>query len=220
MAQCAAKSKRSGEQCKRHAALGCSVCNIHGGKSRTGVASGTYKTGERSKFFPTRLAARFEAARANPDLVSHRDDIATADVRLNELLERVGDDDPRVLWGRARAALEAYTEAAERGSRTQTTARTVLEGVISEGLSNPTGATWREILNLLEQRRKLVESESKRQQMLQQMIPTESALLLIGLIERIVKKYVTEPAQLAAIGRELIQLAAVPAGRIIDAERE
>ena len=38
MAQCAAKSKQSGERCKKDAVASMSVCHIHGGKSLTGIA--------------------------------------------------------------------------------------------------------------------------------------------------------------------------------------
>src|SRR5262252_2850255 len=84
-----AKWKRSGEQCKRWAALGREVCVIHGGKTLSGAASGTYQTGRYSKSLPVQLAQRAEEARRNPRLLSLGDDIAVAEARLAQLFEAV-----------------------------------------------------------------------------------------------------------------------------------
>jgi hypothetical protein len=218
MAQCTAKSKRSGEQCRCTAVIGRSVCYMHGGTTPRGIASPALKHGRHSKHLPARLSALYEEARADPDLLTLADDIALVDTHLARLLEQVSDDDPRILWGKAAVALEQYTETQQRGSREQVTALATLQAVITEGIDGGATGTWHEVLGVLERRRKLVETESKRQQQLQQMIPVEGALLLIGLIERIIKQYVTDHTILAAIGRELSQLATLPPRRIIDVE--
>ena len=191
---------------------------MHGGKTPIGAALPQFRTGRHSKYLPTRLAARYQEAQADPDLISLRDDVALLDARLSELVERVEDEDGTTLWFKARAALDAYATAQQRGSRDQATALGTLEAVIQEGCVNGGAVTWREVLGLLEQRRRLVESESKRLQMLQQMIPAEQALLLLGLIEQVIRKHVLDRTQLAAISADLSRLAALPPGRVIDAD--
>lgn len=214
--QCGAKT-RTGEPCKAKA-MDNGRCRMHGGATPSGIASPHYKTGGRSKYLPARLAARYNDARNDPDLLTLHNDVATVDTRLSELLERVSDDDPRVLWEQAKALLNRLEDAQKRGSREQVTLVDDLRAVIADGIANPNGATWRDIFDILETRRRLVDSEVKRQQILQQMIPAESAVLLIGLIESIIKRHVTDPAQLAAIAKDVGQLATQPVGRIIDAE--
>jgi len=162
--QCTARSKRSGQQCQKGATPGRIVCHMHGGKTPAGAASPQFKTGRYSKQLPVRLAARYQEAQADAELISLHDDVALLDTRLSELLEHL-DTDP--------------------------------------------GAIWADVLGLIEQRRKLVESESRRLQVLQQMIPAENALLLIGLLERAVKRHVTDPRQLAAISAELLELTVI-----------
>ena len=137
-----------------------------GGKTPAGAASPQFKMGRYSKQLPARLAARYQEAQADPELISLHDEHALVDVRVNELLEQV-ESDP--------------------------------------------GAIWADVLGLIEQRRKLVESENRRLQVLQQMIPAASALLLIGLLEQVVKRHVTDPRQLAAISAEFLELFVVEA---------
>jgi hypothetical protein len=64
--RCKAKSKRSQEQCKRHATPGMSVCRNHGGKTPIGPRLRQFKTGHRSKFLPSRMAADYYAAEQDP----------------------------------------------------------------------------------------------------------------------------------------------------------
>jgi hypothetical protein len=62
MSQCTAKSKRSGERCRRAATRGRTVCRMHGGASPAGVASATYRSGRYSKAVPVRLLALLHEA--------------------------------------------------------------------------------------------------------------------------------------------------------------
>lgn len=219
MAQCTATSKQSGERCKRRASVGRSVCAIHGGKSRTGAAVAGFKGGRHSKYLPTRLAARYQEAQNDPDLISLHDDIALIDTRLGELVERVGEDDPTALWQQARRQIDAYKDAQKRASRDQVAHLAALEVTIAQGVADAPSASWRQVFDLLEQRRRSVESESKRLQQLQQMIPAEGVLTLIGLVELAIKRHVTNPQQLAAIAQDLMALSTQHPRHIIDAER-
>lgn len=56
--QCTAKSKQTGEQCRRFATPGRTVCYYHGGRSLVGVASATYKHGKYSRYYPAWLRER------------------------------------------------------------------------------------------------------------------------------------------------------------------
>lgn len=84
--QCKAKSKRSGQQCQRHAMIGKTVCHMHGGKTRGGMASPVLKHGRYSKFLPTHLMERYQESLNDSDLLSLREEIALIDARLSELL--------------------------------------------------------------------------------------------------------------------------------------
>lgn len=77
---------RQGTPCGQLACGGSAKCRYHGGKSLRGASSATFKTGRHSKFLPERLASRYEAALADKDLLSLRDEIALIDSRIFGLL--------------------------------------------------------------------------------------------------------------------------------------
>lgn len=53
--RCKAKSKRSGDQCKKDAVQGYEVCHIHGGKSLRSVDHPNYKHGLYDRYAPTKI---------------------------------------------------------------------------------------------------------------------------------------------------------------------
>ena len=66
------------------------------------------------------------------------------------------------------------------------------------------------MISLVEQRRKLVESERRRLVELQQTITVERALVLVGAIAGIIKAHVKDRAMLAAISADLERLVQQP----------
>lgn len=71
-------------------------CRMHGGKALSGVASATYKGAGRSRVVPARWADAYQGAVDDPDLLSLRHDIAMVDAQIEELEarlpERNGED--------------------------------------------------------------------------------------------------------------------------------
>ena len=98
MVQCKATSKRSKERCQRQAMRGREVCYMHGGKTPRGVASPHFKGGRHSKSIPTRLAARYEEAREDPDILALGEEIALTDAQISDALARLyeGSDEKRL----------------------------------------------------------------------------------------------------------------------------
>lgn len=211
MAQCTAKSKQSGVQCKKDAVAGCSVCHIHGGKSLAGIASPTYKDGRYSRYMPTRMRGRYEEAQRDPALLELREEIALLDARLVDLLSRVDTGESGALW---RALMTARMEliAAKRAGdlKEQGALLNHILELISQGHSDY--RAWSEIAVTLEQRRKLVESERKRLVEAQQTLTVEKAMLLIGAIGGIIKAHVTNAEQLRAISHDISALVTLEAG--------
>lgn len=62
---------------------------------------------------------------------------------------------------------------------------------------------WESIQPMIEQRRKLVESEAKRRVQMQDMISSERAILLISAIAQIVMRHVDDTATRAAISADI-----------------
>jgi hypothetical protein len=65
---------------------------------------------------------------------------------------------------------------------------------------------WQTIMELIEQRRKLCDSETRRMAALQQMISTEQAMLMMGVIVDIITRYITDRQVLSNIVTDLQRL--------------
>ncbi len=203
MKECGAR-KKDGTPC-RAAPMQNGRCRIHGGKTPTGMALPQYKDGRYSRYLPARLAGRYAEAQADGALLELRDDIALVDSRLADLLGRVDSGESGALWQSlmaARSDLLAYRRAGDN-VRMAEALNLILE-LIGQGHADY--RAWGEVAQVLEQRRRLVESERKRLIELQQTITVEKAMLLIGAIGGIIKAHVQEREVLAKISAEITAL--------------
>lgn len=187
------------------------VCYMHGGKSLAGVASGTFKAGRYSKHLPTRLAGRYEEARADPDLLTLRDDIGLLDTRMGQVIGALDTGESKETWtvllsswGTLEAQWQTLLDTGEPPDEMESTI-TQIGSLIRSGLSE--AYVWTEIRSLMKQRAELVANERQRMVQLQQMITSEQALVLLGVVVDTVKRHVTDRDALAAISTELGTLA-------------
>ena len=187
------------------------VCQVHGGKTPSGIASPHYKTGRYSKVLPARLTARYEEAATDARLLELRDDIALLDARLADVLGRVDTGESGALWQQLMRWRGEVIAAARVGdSVAKAAAMNALLDLVGQGHADY--RAWAEVGAVLEQRRKLVESERKRLVEMQQTLTVEKAMLLIGAIGGIIKAHVTDRTQLAKISADISTLVTVEAG--------
>ncbi len=189
---------------------------MHGGKSLGGVASPLYRTGRYSKYLPARLAGRYQEAQADGELLALREDIALTDARLADVLSRVDTGESGALWAKACEALDAYRKAQLKSDSVAAAAALLnLEMGLEKGHND--WSAWDEVGKLLEQRRRLVESERKRLVEMQQMITAERAMLLITAFVGIIRNHVTDRATLAAISADIGKLVSADGSHATDA---
>lgn len=204
MAPCQAK-RTNGEPCKAQAVHGKRVCRVHGGMTPNGIASPHYKTGRYSKVLPARLAARYQEARQDTALLELREEISLTDTRLSDLLARVDTGESGALW---RSLMDARMDliAAKRANDTigQMQAVNAIMDLISQGHTDY--RAWTEIGQVLEQRRKLVESERKRLIEAQQVITAEQAIVFVNAVLLSVREHVSDRSVLSAIQNDMTRL--------------
>jgi hypothetical protein len=178
---------------------------MHGGKSLAGIASPTFKTGRYSKHLPARLAERYQHAANDPELLALREDVALVDARLEDLLSRVDTGEAGVLWREAR---KAYHELREANATHDVKKASEAFASLGQWLEKGAGdyAAWDEINRVLEQRRRLVESERKRLIEMEQVITSEQAMVLIAALTESVRRHVTDRPTLAAIQTDFVRL--------------
>lgn len=198
---CGAKTK-AGTPCKNAPVKGRTRCRLHGGATPRGMANPNTKHGKYSKYLPARLQAKYEEAESDGDLIALRSELALIDARVIDLVQRVDTGEAGDTW---RKLGRAYDEMV-RATKAKNTAgmRAALEQIgdlIDKGKDDY--AAWDEVTNLLEQRRKLVETERKRLVEMEQMITSERAMMLVGAVAGVIKAHVSDPKQLAAISRDI-----------------
>lgn len=205
--RCTAKSKQSGEQCKRHAVPGMTVCAMHGGKTPGGIASPHFKTGRHSKYVPARMRERYEEALTDDALLALDAEIALLDARIADLLSRVDTGESGAAWTQAGKSYRELKNAMGKiDIPAAQDAMQQLEAALGDGSADYTA--WNEIQSLVQQRRALVETERKRLVDLEQMITVEQGMILVGTLLGIIKARVSDPAILAAIQTDVNALLA------------
>lgn len=88
--RCKAKSKQSGQQCKKHAVPGYEVCEIHGGKTPRGMNSPHWKHGNNSiyrDYLPDGIKSKVEAFE-NADPLDLTHELAVTRALLADFLSR------------------------------------------------------------------------------------------------------------------------------------
>lgn len=184
---------------------------MHGGASLSGLAHPNLRTGRHSKDLPQRLTSRVLEALQDPKLTELRDELALVDVRIGQLLSQL--EEPGAHDGKAAAAALQQLQAAiaAQDQAAAAVAMKVLEGAFAVTIHEH--ATWAEIQDAINVRRKLVESETRRLKALHQMVTTEEVMTLVSALSASVHRHVTDRVALAAIQddiRRLMSAGAIP----------
>jgi len=180
-------------------------CRYHGGKSLSGVQAGAYRTGRYSKAMPERLLARYEAASRDPELLNVRQDIALLDSRISDLLGRVDVPGSGQIFKQAREAFRGFRDALERND-TETTRihLQTLDRLLTQGAGDY--AAWEEIRQNLDQRRKLVDTEMRRQEKMGQIVTAEQLVAFLNSVASIAKRVIRDPEVLSEFTAQVLDL--------------
>jgi hypothetical protein len=206
--RCKAKAKQRQAQCRLPAVPGMEVCRFHGGKTPRGPASATFRTGRYSKFVPSRMLADYQAAATDPKLMELRGDIATVDARIIDLLKRVDTGEAGSIWIELQSAWDRLARAQARADAdTYKIAFDDVARLVNKGGEDT--AAWTEIFAMIDQRRKLVVSESRRLETMHQMLSIEKAMLLLANVVDIIKRHVPDRQVLNAIAIDVQRLGEV-----------
>lgn len=200
MPQCHAKSKRSGVQCKKPA-IKYGVCRLHGGASLSGKDLPSYKHGRYSKHIPTRMAATYEKGVHDRELLNMREDVALIDARVTDLLSRVDTGEAGRIWALALIAYQDVQDAIRDGDTIKgREANMELGALLRKGQGDY--RAWDEVGKALEQKRKLIKSESKRQMQEKLLVPIAELGMVVQALAAAVSRYVTDVGILRAINED------------------
>lgn len=202
MPQCRGKSKRSGERCKNNASKGYNVCHMHGGKTPRGFASVHTTHGRYIKDVPERLYERFQDAINDPDMIDLKAEIALTESRTSEIIANIENERYGKFWDDVGDARNEIRDAMHSGVPGQLIAAyNLLDAVISDAQADQ--QTWDVLSKLVEQRRRLVESQHKLQTSADNLITVDQLMLSVVRIIGIIKEHVKDKKQLAAINLDI-----------------
>lgn len=191
--QCGAKTKNGGT-CKSPG-LENGRCRMHGGTNPgRPITHGRY-----SKFLPKRLAEQYEAALADPDLISVAGEAAVVQSLIANSLAELDLDQCQAMWETLDVLCKDEPDVEDMGQWIREVKNVVRDGVDE----------WRKVQRLLgyvEAKRKLSETEAKRMAQLDQNITAKQANLLVAGLYDLISQHVTDPESKAAISRGLIRL--------------
>jgi len=203
---CGAMTKK-GEPCER-SPMPNGKCWLHGGATPNGLASPNTTHGRYSKYLPARLAGKYLEAQNDPELLNLAGEIGLVEARIAELLEGVDRDAVGRVWAKIRATYDDLDLAMKTGDSNGTIACMVELGKLTR-TGNRDYYAWEEIVKLIEQRRKLVDSERKRRVDMQNMITADRAMLLVSAIVGVIRDNVADRKVLTRISNEIGKLITV-----------
>ncbi len=209
--RCTAMSRRTGEQCKAPAVTGSRTqkCRMHGGTStqlQGGANNHSFKHGRKSRVLRegSRISDLYHEALADPDLTSMNDHIALLDARMSEVLER-SIDDTVPEWHEFVTAVGELEEAwVKEDKKAVQAAITILHRIVEAGQKWDT--TWNQVTGLMDNIRKLADTEIKRKKDLGMMIPIDRVVALMVAVGHSVKARVSNIEEVEKVFGDIARL--------------
>lgn len=215
---CGSKLRKKEVFCQNTVIFSNGRCRMHGGKSLRGIASPTFKNGSYSKYLylPERLSERVGEFIDDPRLIELRENIAVLDVRLTELYENLHKSEPAEVWLDLKSKFIEWQDgekllpkleddARERQIQMNEQMKDKFDLLLTFGANEQSKdeRIWDKIISLSEQRRKLVDSESKRVKDSQQSITTEEFNKFVRFILAVILENVPDHQTRARIAEQL-----------------
>lgn len=190
---------------------------MHGGHStalQSGVNNPNFSSGRHSAVLKegSPIAELYEKARTNPDLLAMTDHLALLEARMQEVLGK-SMDNPVPEWREFVEAVGELEEAFVKGDMKATqVAVTTLHRMVDAGQKWDT--TWHQVVDLMDNIRKLADTEVKRKKDLGMMIPIERVMALMAAVGHSVKARVTNVEEVQAVFRDLARLHGSPSPEV------
>lgn len=190
-------------------------CRMHGGASLPpGPDHPRWRGGKHSKYWqvlPANLGERYEAALQDTELLALRDELALLDAFLQDALSRMDKGDVGALWIQLRELWAEFALARKSGDvGAMDRLLDDIGRLIQRGASD--ALARREVREMMDDRRRLAESERKREVEAQITLDLRTGQAFLLRVLASVETHVSDKRILAAIASDLRPLLAAPAG--------
>lgn len=198
--RCGARKRSNGEICSmsgRHL-FDNGRCRFHGGATPNGADLPQFKTGVYSEALEPKLRDKYQVLLDADSLTDLREDIALVSVRIMSLLETLDNGELTRVWtDLSRLVTQANSDLQSRDVDKFGAKWFEIRQLVQRG--NQQYLSWQEASQLVEQKRKLVESESRIALSNDRSIAVADHFAIITALVEIFLKYVKdEDARLAA----------------------
>jgi hypothetical protein len=209
VARCGARTRNGAGPCRQPGMAPSGRCRLHGGKSPRGLASPLTKTGRYSRDLPTRVAARYESALADPELLSVRDDIALLQGSIQQVMAEIREAEARPDFDAILGMVERISDG-WRGwdwTRMSSELEALKDAITGQRQAR---AAMREVRELIREKAILVAQENRILVDREQMITVEQFLMAMRAMGAAVRRLVDDPEKLRLIEAEFRRLADRP----------
>lgn len=195
-------------RCKAKSLTGKTRCAVHSSKGF--IKPKLYEDGRRCylgrrESLPQRMLESYDMALTDRELLILRRDLALVEARLVDLLDRADTGESGRIWKDLKTIWDSFMQATRSGEEQTAQAHLMrVHDLIVEG--NQDYDTWNEISALVEQRKRLAESERKRLLEMHQMISTERVMALMERIALVIERHVDDTKTRRKIGQDIKRL--------------
>lgn len=198
--------KSSGDRCKQPVRTGWSVCRFHGAGTERDPGGSAAITGRFSKYLPTRFIETYEAHIADPDYLNLSHEMALVDTRLAELLGLLDGAETKAAWAKIRGVgyklnLALSHESIEDLREAVETCKHELYEAIA--IRTADHELWSSIMEGVEQRRKLADTERRRIVDAKKYLTLTEANAMMAFVIDAVMKNVASPQERMRISEQM-----------------
>lgn len=183
----------NGDPCAEVAEKELLYCKLHLNSKK--IAGGLYTAARYKPYLPERLAKLYEESLSRPDLLELENQIAVIDAKIMTTFEESKQYN-----------LPSWEDVLTEVSRLRDpdlgeVAIMNLERYAKDGADRD--SKWQQAQGMMEQQRKLVETEVRRKKELNLMIPVDRVMMLMAEISNVIKRHVRDPIVLKQLRREM-----------------
>ena len=191
-------------------------CRFHGGGTGMGIQNPNFKGRSLSRNLPTRLTqlAHLTNRDNRKEFLGYMDDIEMLDIRKLDLYQRLDNNDSKKTWNDLNKSMSRYRKYQNefQSGKTSSGRKMLSEVNEIESLIVRGGKDyliWQEIGTVMEQGRKLRESQIKKDEAEQNVITKDQAREIIASFLSIIKTRVKDETLRASMINDITQMIAV-----------
>lgn len=182
---------RDGDECSNPPMVDRTRCRMHGGATPRGMASPHYRHGRRARVLPARLQERYEAAAADQDLLSIRQDVALLSALIDDKLEAWAESSQGPDWQQVFNQIDLIVSSFRvwDWTRSEAELRALAESVSERRAESQ---VVEEVRSLIDQRARLAAQEHRRLVDLHQVLTVEQVVTFASALAQIVREEVAD----------------------------